>query len=64
MARPRKIINNTPYPDHVIDSVARALYPNLLEDWQNMNKTNQHISDTLSNTKPISNSFETISITN
>ena len=64
MARPRKRINNTPYPDHVIDSVARALYPNLLEDWQNMNKTNQHISDTLSDTKPISNSFETISITN
>jgi len=37
MARPRKRINNTPYPDYVIDAVARTFYPNLLEDWQNEN---------------------------
>ena len=41
MARPRKRINNTPYPDHVIDAVARTFYPNLLEDWQNENNSNQ-----------------------
>lgn len=33
MARPRKRINNTLYPDHIIDAVARTFYPNLLEDW-------------------------------
>lgn len=41
MARPRKRINNTPYPDHVIDAVARTFYPNLLEDWIKENNTNQ-----------------------
>ena len=55
MARPRKRINNTPYPDHVIDAVARTFYPNLLEDWQKENNINiaptvlqsQNIIDTL-----------------
>lgn len=41
MARPRKRINNTPYPDYVIDAVARAFYPNLLDDWQKENNINQ-----------------------
>lgn len=41
MARPRKRINNTPYPDHVIDAVTRTFYPNLLEDWQKENNINQ-----------------------
>ena len=41
MARPRKRINNTPYPDHVIDAVARTFYSNLLEDWQKENNLNQ-----------------------
>ena len=41
MARPRKRINNTPYPDHIIDAVARTFYPNLLEDWHKENYINQ-----------------------
>lgn len=41
MARPRKRINNTPYPDYVIDAVARTFYPNLLEDWQKENNINK-----------------------
>ena len=41
MARPRKRINNTPYPDHIIDAVARTFYPKVLEDWQKENNTNQ-----------------------
>lgn len=41
MARPRKRINNTPYPDHVIDAVARTFYPKLLEDWQRENILNE-----------------------
>ena len=67
MARPRKRINNTPYPDHVIDAVARTFYPNLLDDWQkeiNINKINdiapavlqsQNIQDTIPKEINISN---------
>lgn len=30
MARKKKIINNTPYPQHVIDAVARCLWPDIV----------------------------------
>ena len=29
MARKRKLINNTPYPDYVIDAMARCLWPDI-----------------------------------
>ena len=44
MARPRKRINNTPYPDHIIDAVARTFYPKLLEDW--------HMENQMTNIEP------------
>jgi len=63
MARPRKRINNTPYPDHVIDVVARTFYPNLLEDWQKENNIDiaptvlqsQNIQDTIPKEINVSN---------
>ena len=30
MARKKKIINNTPYPQHAIDTVARCLWPDIV----------------------------------
>ena len=30
MARKKKIINNTPYPQHAIDAVARCLWPDIV----------------------------------
>ena len=29
MTRKRKLINNTPYPDYVIDAMARCLWPDI-----------------------------------
>ena len=29
MTRKRKLINNTPYPDYVIDALARCLWPDI-----------------------------------
>ena len=29
MARKKKLINNTPYPDYVIDAMARCLWPDI-----------------------------------
>jgi len=29
MARKKKLINNTPYPDHVIEAMARCLWPDI-----------------------------------
>ena len=29
MARKKKLINNTPYPDHVIETMARCLWPDI-----------------------------------
>ena len=29
MARKKKPVNNTPYPDHVIETVARCLWPDI-----------------------------------
>lgn len=29
MARKKKLINNTPYPDHVIETIARCLWPDI-----------------------------------
>ena len=29
MARKKKPVNNTPYPDYVIDAVARSLWPDI-----------------------------------
>ena len=31
MARKKKIVNNTPYPQHAIDAVARCLWPDFFE---------------------------------
>lgn len=55
MARPRKRINNTPYPDHIIDAVARTFYPNLLEDWQKEN--NIDIAPTVLQSQNIQNTI-------
>ena len=33
MARKKKIINNTPYPQHAIDVVARCLWPDIVDFW-------------------------------
>ena len=30
MARKKKIISNTPYPQHAIDAVARCLWPDIV----------------------------------
>ena len=30
MARKKKIVNNTPYPQHAIDAVARCLWPDIV----------------------------------
>ena len=30
MARKKKIVNNTPYPQHANDAVARSLWPNIV----------------------------------
>ena len=30
MARKKKIINNTPYPQHAIDAIARCLWPDIV----------------------------------
>ena len=29
MARKKKLVNNTPYPDYVIETVARCLWPDI-----------------------------------
>lgn len=59
MARPRKKINNTPYPDRIIDAVARTFYPNLLEDWKKENNINQ-INDILPTVLQSQNIVDTI----
>ncbi len=67
MARPRKRINNTPYPNHVIDAIARAFYPNLLEDWLEENsieKTNTSATTIINTQINTGTSPEEINISN
>lgn len=67
MARPRKRINNTPFPDYVIDSVARTFYPNLLEDWQKENMAkefNDNIPTVLQHQNSADNLHQEINISN
>lgn len=62
MARPRKRINNTPYPDHVIDAVARTFYPKLLEDW--LKETSKELSDSEVFLASLDNTITNISVNN
>ena len=35
MARKKKLINHSPYPDHVIEKIARCLWPDIQADFEN-----------------------------